>query len=308
MAAIDRSTRKPVSILMIPLLFHLASAPLQCAAQEEDRLSGSNVKRTYIAKPGEAFELVITDVASGGVVSRGEVEFFADWGSFGNPFELEKGKSAKYKVEAGDKVEKVVITLKQGAISIDSGGKLKKEPAAAGTGAAGPALPLPRGSFAAEMVTDTEGQKRTGKLFLSDHLYRMETVVDDIEQAMIVDRKSGKVWILSYGDRSYAVTSTDDHGIYLFNPFEAHYWMAGRFRAASKGEEEVAGLLCEKKELADGNVLVQTAWISKKYQFPIRLINYKDKREHYRAELRNIREERIRPALFEVPKDFKEIK
>ncbi len=160
----------------------------------------------------------------------------------------------------------------------------------------------------ADIVFDMEGKKSTGKFFLADHLYRLDTIIDNIKQAMIVDRKSGRVWLLNMVEKSHAVTSTDDHGIYLFNPFEAHYWMATQFKVASKGEEKVAGLLCEKKELTDRNVLVQTVWISKKYQFPIKLINYKEKKPHYVVELRNIKEERMKPDVFEVPKDFKQLK
>ncbi len=300
--------RKPGLILMTALLFCFTYPSLQCQAQEEDKLSGKNVKRNQIVKHGVAFELILTDDATDEMVSKGKVEFFADWGSFGNPFELEKGKSVKFKVEPEDKVGKVVITLKEGSILINSGGKLKKEAIAAEAKAPKPAVPLPRGSFSAEMVTDMEGKKTTGKFFLSDHLYRFDTIIDNIEQGMIVDRKSGKVWLLIFAEKSYGVTSTEDHGIYLFNPFEAHYWMVTQYKITSKGEEKVEGLLCEKKELTYGDVLVQTAWISKKYQFPIKLINYKQKKQHYMAELRNIKEERIKPDLFEVPKDFKQLK
>ncbi len=308
MLKISLLMRKPVLILMILLLFYFIYPSLQCEAQEEDKLSGKNVKRTYIAKSGEAFELIITDDATDDTISKGKVEFFADWGSFENPFELEKGKSAKFKVEAEDKVEKVVITLKEGSILINSGGKLRKEAGTAEAKATKPAVPLPRGSFSAEMVTDMEGEKTSSQFFLSDHLYRFDAIIDNIKQAMIVDRKSGKVWLLNLDEKSYGVTSTDDQGIYLFNPFEAHYWMATKFNITSKGEEKVDGLLCEKKELTDGNLLVQAVWISKKYQFPIKLINYKDGKQHYMAELRNPKEERIKADVFEVPKDFKQLK
>lgn len=84
--------------------------------------------------------------------------------------------------------------------------------------------------------------------------------------------------------------------------------MTTQYRITDKGEETIEGLLCEKEELSMGDVVVQTAWISKKYRFPIKLTNHDKGKQYYMMELRNIKESKISPRIFEVPKDFQLMK
>ncbi len=205
-------------------------------------------------------------------------------------------------------VEKVIIELKEGSIFINSGGKLKKESSSVKPQTRPKTPLLPQGSFSAEMVMDVKGKITRSKIYLFDHLYRLDKTEDGKRESMIVDRKTGKVWLLDMTDKVYAMTSIQDFGVHLMNPFDAHYWMTTKYEIADKGEEKVGELLCQKKELRMGNIVVQTAWISKKYRFPAKLINYDHGKQHMLLELRNIKEEKINPKIFEVPKDFQLLK
>jgi len=105
------------------------------------------------------------------------------------------------------------------------------------------------------------------------------------------------------------------------NPFEAHEAMLKTFKqykVFSEGEEEVNGLFCEKKAvkwkaqttvgdevLEEKEIIIQQAWISKKYNIPIKLINYKGDKEHMIVELSNIKEGEISKDVFQVSGDFK---
>ncbi len=302
------SIEKSMTILMITFLFGFVCLFSQGRAAEMDKLSGKNLKMAYSIEAGKEFQLIITDDSMDELASKGEVKFISSNVEFGQPFYLEKGKSAKWGVSPSDMVEKVIIELKEGSIFVDSGGKLKKESAAFKPQTTQKTVLLPQGSFSADMVIDDKGKIRTGKFYLLDHLYRFDITADGMRQSMIVDRKTGKVWLLDITDKAYAMTSTDDFGIYFFNPFEAHLWMTTKFKVTDKGEEKLGELLCEKKELMDGEVVVQRAWFSKKYRFLVKLINYDKNKQHYMMELRNIREGKINPEIFEVPKDFRLLK
>lgn len=317
------------------LLFFMASFSQQGErgnAQGQDRLSGKNVKAIYLADPNVPFKLIITDDPSDEIEAKGMVSVDMSGGfQFEQPFHLGKGKSAKYGFGLEDKVEKVTIILQEGSIFIDHEGKLKKEEKkeAPALKPSQVEIPVSRGTFSADYLMDVQGQVVKGKIYLKDHLYRFDVLADETKEkkikyktqsqsgtsvevsveianlSFIIDQKSGPALIINHDEKEYFEGMRDDSSLY--NPVEAHYGMCQLYSLIDKGEEKVGDLICDRKELRWDQMLIQVAWISKKYLFPVKIINYIEGKEHMVFEVKNIKEERLDQKMFEVPSGYKKL-
>lgn len=298
--------------------------------QGQERLSGKNVKAIYLADPNVPFKLIITDDPSDEIEAKGMVSVDMSGGfQFEQPFHLGKGKSAKYGFGLEDKVEKVTIILQEGSIFIDHEGKLRKEEKKE-TPLPKPAeIPISKGTFSADYLMDVQGQVVKGKIYLKDHLYRFDVLADETREkkikykahsqsgtsvevsveianlSFIIDQKTGQTLIINHDEKEYFEGTRDDSSLY--NPVEAHYGMCQLYSLSDKGEEKVGDIICNRKELMWDQTLIQVAWISKKYLFPIKIINYIEGEEHMVFEVKNIKEERLDHKLFEVPPDYKKL-
>jgi outer membrane lipoprotein-sorting protein len=96
--------------------------------------------------------------------------------------------------------------------------------------------------------------------------------------------------------------------LYFYNPVEAHYAMSLVYDVVESGEEDVEGLLCEKKELQAGNFLVQKAWISREYGIPVKLINYVQGETQMVFEVKDIEEVSLDASIFEIPEGYRPMK
>lgn len=301
--------------------------------QGQEKLSGKNVKATYLADPQTPFKLIITDDPNDEIEAKGILMIHCSGGlSWEFTFHLQKGKSATYGFGLEDKVEKLTIDLKEGSIFIDHENKLKKE-----TKKEAPVgkplqeeIPISKGSFSADYVMNIKGQIINGKIYLKDHIYRYDMIPEEAKESkvkdeiktqlgqvtvetsvkvenvsFIIDQKSGKALIISHDEKVYGEAPRDATDLY--NPIEAHYSMRQLYTLLDKGEEKIGDLACLKRELRMDNQLIQTAWIAKKYLFPIKIINYVQDEEHMVFEVKNIKEERIDPKIFEVPAGYKKI-
>ena len=163
-------------------------------------------------------------------------------------------------------------------------------------------------SFSADMVMHMEGKTTKSKFYLLNHQYRYDTVEDGKRLRVIVDRRAGKTRIFDFGQRAYFEVANNDMQSLLNNPFEAHFYMTTLYDVTSEGEERIGGILCGKKVLTMQGQKVQTAWIAEKYQFPIKLINYKGKKQHMLVELINIKENPLGTEFFKPPHGFQLVK
>lgn len=160
-------------------------------------------------------------------------------------------------------------------------------------------------SFTADMLWKTEGKPdQNSKFFFMEHLYRYEITKGEQSIRFIVDRKARKTKVLNMGEKVYTEFPNKNFFILMSNPFEAHYAMLGIYKSTREGEETVDGLKCEKKALSMNGIVVQRVWISRKYNFPLRIINYKNGKQHMLVELLNIREVKLSTELFQPPPDF----
>lgn len=176
--------------------------------------------------------------------------------------------------------------------------------------------------FSADMSWKEEGKEdRISKFYLSGNLYTYDLTENDQEMRFIVDREAGMTKVLNLDEKVFVEMPNDNFFITMNNPFEAHKAMLKTFKqykVFNEGEEEVNGLICEKKAVKwkaqtmvgdevveEKEIIIQQAWISKKYNIPIKLINYKGDKENMIVELTNIEEGEISEDIFLVPGDFK---
>jgi len=123
-----------------------------------------------------------------------------------------------------------------------------------------------------------------------------------------------KVTTIYRKDLKQAVTINPGKKTYFEGPLEEKAFSAalglpgGGTAERPAGEETVSGLACAKKELdmeidfkKAKKTVTNTVWLSDKLDIPLRVKTY----EGVVTELRNIKEGKPDPALFETPKDFK---
>lgn len=159
-------------------------------------------------------------------------------------------------------------------------------------------------SFSANVLWKMEGKPdRVSKLYVSDNLYRFDTVEDEQSLGFIVDQKKDKAVVLNLTERVYSEVSRAD--LMFSNPFEAHFAMKSMYKIVDEGEEMVNGIECYKRTLKTDDIIVQRIWIAKKYNFPVKIINYSGDKEYMLVELSNIKEEEVDKNIFTVPEDFK---
>ncbi|MEM3112582.1 MAG: hypothetical protein QXY90_06040 [Candidatus Anstonellales archaeon] len=319
--------------ILIPILLVVLPS-LTTYADDVDKLSGKNVKASYDVESKTPFKIIITDDPADRIDSKGMIRIFyySKGYDFELPFHLEKGKSGTWEIGKDEGIpEKIIIELQEGSILINHGNELKKEMV---TAKPPQKVTLPKGSFSADTIMNIKGNLTKGKIYLKDHLYRYDAFVDKKKKStiedkiktplgslitqitveernstIIVNRETGKSLILDHDEKAYLEGDISDTILYN-NPVEAFNLMSEfkEYKVIEKGEESIEGLVCEKKEIRLGNLLVQTAWISKKYGIPIKFINYSQDQPHTIFEVKNIKEMVIEPKIFQAPKGYKQKK
>jgi|GEM_PF-7023503 len=92
-----------ISLFLIILIM----ASFLLSQEATDRLSGKNLKIRYSVKAEAPFEVVI----EAEMFSKGQITFIYEKFSFSQPFELEKGGTARYGVNPSDEVKNIIIDL-----------------------------------------------------------------------------------------------------------------------------------------------------------------------------------------------------
>ena len=296
------------------------------AQETTDRLSGKNQKIHYLVKSDVPFEVTIKSETS----SKGEINYIFENFDYSNYFQLGKGGTASYRINPIKKVKKIIIKLFEGAILIDHGGKLVKASEMSQTASqTNQPEPLPMGSFIADTIWNIDREIIKGKIYLKDHMYRYDMTVNGkrkikIESVgahgitqqiielknltIIVNKKTGKEIAIDHEEKNYY----ESEGLLfssLYNPPESFYIMKSMFsehyKVLDRGSENIGQITCDKKDLMYGEILIQTIWISKKYNFPVKTINYIQGKEHMVFELKNIKETSVDSKIFEIPKGYK---
>ncbi len=165
-------------------------------------------------------------------------------------------------------------------------------------------------SFEADMLYEMQGQPaQHSKFYMKDNVYLYDLEMYGKHLRLVVDRNQNSMVMMDFTEKSYTRMSAMDGA--FFDPFMAHYYMLKQYKVRTAGKETVNGLRCQKRELIMGEedtVVVQRAWISDKYDFPVKLINYSGsggKNVHMKVELKNIKEVPVDSAIFKIPEGLK---
>lgn len=142
------------------------------------------------------------------------------------------------------------------------------------------------------------------KLSVAGDLIRIDKVVPvDAKMTFIYRRDLKQAVTINPGQKTYFEGPLDDKA------FSATLGLPAKTTAErSAGEETVSGFPCAKKELdmeidfkKGKKTVTNTVWVSEQLGIPLRVKTY----EGRVTELRNIKEGKPDPALFDSPKGFK---
>ncbi len=156
-------------------------------------------------------------------------------------------------------------------------------------------------AFTAEFNENSDGKTQISKFYLQDHLYRIDLKEDGIKIAIIVNRKTGKTDLLNLSGKTFLQINNDDPKSLLKNPFEAYQHMAKKYTISSTGTEQIQDIKCNKQEIKSGGKVMMTAWVSKKYNFPLKTVN---PTTNYVAQLSKIINGPVDKSIFKVPSGF----
>jgi outer membrane lipoprotein-sorting protein len=156
-----------------------------------------------------------------------------------------------------------------------------------------------------QVVIGAKGKvEQESKLSVAGDRIRIDKVVPaDAKMTFIYRRDLKQAVTINPGKKTYFEGPLDEKA------FSAALGLpAGATTERAAGEEAVSGFPCAKKELdmeidfkKAKKTVTNTVWVSDKLGIPLRVKTY----EGRVTELRNIKEGKPDPALFESPKDFK---
>ncbi len=158
-------------------------------------------------------------------------------------------------------------------------------------------------SFSADMVKTEKGKTQTSGFFLLDDLYRLDVVDDGQELIILVNRTSGKTTIVNPNEKQYREIENDSFQSAMNNPIEAYNRLRRDYESRTSGTEMIAGIECDTVTLSDAGKDLMTAWVARPYGLPILIVN---PATGDKFELKNIKEERIDKAKFQVPAGYTE--
>lgn len=158
-------------------------------------------------------------------------------------------------------------------------------------------------SFSADLAITEGGKTKTSRFFLLDDLYRLDVVEDGKELIILVDRTSGKTRILNPSEKQYREINNGSFQSAMNNPIEAYNRIRRDYESRASGSETIAGIECDKVTLSDANKDLMNAWVARPYGLPIRIVN---PATGDLFELKNIKEEKIDKAKFQVPAGYTE--
>jgi uncharacterized protein YuzE len=157
--------------------------------------------------------------------------------------------------------------------------------------------------FSADMVVVDGGDTTTYKLYVKGSKYRMETKEDGQEIFIIVDQEAKLTRVASVSEKAYIEMPCDDIRSLMNDPFQSLKVTIDTpgIEQNSLGTEKVNGIDCDKYTLLWGDAEFYTYCMSRKYNFPIKIILVQSERF---VELNNIKESAIDDRLFELPEGF----
>jgi Ca-activated chloride channel family protein len=156
-------------------------------------------------------------------------------------------------------------------------------------------------AFTAEMIEVRRNKTQRSMFYLQDNQYRMDFKEGGNHIAIIVNRNTGKTHLINFVEKIFQEINNDGSMSLINNPFESHAYTLKKYAATVVGTEKIKDIKCNKQEIRSDGKVILTAWISLKYNFPIKIINNLN---NYTALLIKIVDGPVDNSLFTVPSGF----
>jgi len=157
--------------------------------------------------------------------------------------------------------------------------------------------------FSADMVVADGDSTITNKIYVKGLKYRMEVMQDGQEIIVVVDQEKNLTRVALVSEKAYIEMPCDDMRSLMNDPFQSLKVTIATpgIEYDSLGTEKVNGIECDKVTLLWGDTEFYTYYMSRKYDFPVKIIRGDSEMA---AELKNIKESDIDDGMFELPEGF----
>ena len=163
--------------------------------------------------------------------------------------------------------------------------------------------------FSADQVKTMGDTVITSKLYMQGGKMRIETNMPNMPMTsvIIVDTQSGKSLMLMPEQKMYMVMPAGQDVDHVPDLAE----LEKEYKSTRKdlGTETVNGYKCSKTEVVfeDKSMGKITQWYSDKLQFIVKMVTDDSAQGAFTMELKNIKEQDVAAALFQVPAGYKEM-
>lgn len=153
--------------------------------------------------------------------------------------------------------------------------------------------------FQADVVQRSQGMELKGRIYVKDQKTRMDMNMMGRQTQTITRLDKQAVWVVNPGEGFYMEMPVSPGSPEFFQDEKALEQYATKKKV---GSETVNGQPCDKFEITyhDSNLGKMTAWISKKLNFPVKMIQ-KGPYGESTVEYHNIQIGKVDDSLFELP-------
>lgn len=159
--------------------------------------------------------------------------------------------------------------------------------------------------FSAEMTNVQRGNKIDYQVQSNGSMYRYDFDRDGIKGSVIVNPEKELTAILMHDKKFVNYTETSSSTSRSNDPVQSLMTIRDRYTEKRLGKEKIAGYSCDKSEIFADDQKIFSLWFSEELNFPLKIILHMSSETY--MELSNIKEHKIDPSVFEVPKDYTEV-
>ena len=162
---------------------------------------------------------------------------------------------------------------------------------------------LTAAEFTADLVVTRGGNEMSGRLYVSDHVYRLDFVAGEREFFITVNTLTDTATILDASKKEYFHVPAASPPIISSDPFQAVRSAAKLNMRQFLGSDTLQGWACDRFRIRNKNKLIFTEWVARDLDFPILIVDHQDRDTAFAA-LRNIEITNIMPEIFEIPEAY----
>jgi len=161
--------------------------------------------------------------------------------------------------------------------------------------------------FTADLIDINSGDTTIGMIYVKGLKYRMEKEEDGQQIIIIVNQEANLTQAINVNEKAYMEMNCDDMRSLVNDPFQSlKYTLAIPDVVVKKiGTETISNVECDKSVITYSDLDYFTQWISKKYDFPVKIIAHASGEKVFL--LSNIKESTVDDALFKVPDGYTKI-